>query len=318
MHVTLPNPAHDPIRPDFCAAERGRSRPMPELPEVETTRRQIAPLLVGQRIERVETTKPSYFFITPPADLRRALEGRRIAALDRAGKYLVAAFDDGARLLLHLGMTGQLFSSEAASVRLLSATARASLSPEAQSGFEPDAHTHLRLWLEGQSVRVYFRDVRKFGKVQWIAPGEANARLDRLGPDALSVTGELLFRASRGRRVAIKSMLLDQSLIAGVGNIYADEALFYARVRPGRAAKRVTHRECDEIAAALRKVLTRSIETGGSSISDYVAPDGADGGYQDERRVYGRTGEPCLDCGESIRRKIVGQRSTHYCSRCQR
>ncbi|HPG27619.1 MAG TPA: bifunctional DNA-formamidopyrimidine glycosylase/DNA-(apurinic or apyrimidinic site) lyase, partial [Myxococcota bacterium] len=269
---------------------------MPELPEVETTRRRIAPLLVGRRIESVETTRPSYFFLTPPEQLRRSLVGRRVEALDRAGKYLVADLGGGDRLLLHLGMTGQLFSSEATSVRLLSATARASLPPEAQHRFEPDEHTHLRLTLEGRGPRVFFRDVRKFGKVQWIAAGEDNARLDRLGTDALELDGQALFRACRGRRVAIKAMLLDQSVAAGVGNIYADEALFLAGVRPGRAAGRVTRRECDAICAGLHRVLERSIETGGSSISDYVAPDGADGGYQDERRVYGRKGEPCLVC----------------------
>jgi formamidopyrimidine-DNA glycosylase len=292
--------------------------PMPELPEVETTRRRIAPLLVGHRIEHVETTGPSYFFLTPPPALRRALEGRRVESLERMGKYLVAELDDAARLLLHLGMTGQLFSSEATSVRLLSATARSSLPPEAQRRFEPDEHTHLRLTLSGSGPRVYFRDVRKFGKVQWLAAGESNARLDRLGVDALAITGDALFAACRGRRSAIKARLLDQSVCAGVGNIYADEALFFAGVRPGRAARRVTRRECDAIVESLHRVLERSIETGGSSISDYVAPDGTDGGYQDERRVYGRTGEACLVCGKPIKRRIVAQRSSHYCAGCQR
>jgi len=301
----------------FVCEEEG-SGSVPELPEVETTRRRIAPLLVGRRIERVETTPPSYFFLTPPAKLRRSLEGRRVERLDRAGKYLIAGLDGGARLLLHLGMTGQLFSSEATSVRLLSATARAALDPETQQRFAPDEHTHLRLTLEGTGPRVFFRDVRKFGKVQWLEAGEANARLDRLGPDALNVTGETFFEASRGRRIAIKSLLLDQSVAAGVGNIYADEALFLAGVRPGRAAGRVTRRECGAIAAGLLQVLERSIETGGSSISDYVAPDGSDGGYQDERKVYGRTGEPCLACGLDIRRRVIGQRSSHYCADCQR
>ncbi len=290
---------------------------MPELPEVETTRRLIAPLLVGRLIEKIVTTRPSYFFLTPPALLRRHLEGRSVQSLDRAGKYLVAGLDGGARLLLHLGMTGQLFSSEATSVRLLTATARASLPPEAQRRFEPDEHTHLQLTMEGGGPQVFFRDVRKFGKVQWIAAGEQSARLDRLGTDALVLTGEELFRANRGRRVTIKGMILDQSVAAGVGNIYADEALFIAGVRPGRAAGRVTRRECEQIADALHRVLERSIETGGSSISDYVSPDGSDGGYQDERKVYGRTGEACLECGDAIKRRVIAQRSSHYCARCQ-
>jgi formamidopyrimidine-DNA glycosylase len=290
---------------------------MPELPEVETTRRQIAPHLVGKRFERVVTTPPSYFFITPPDELVPALEGRRVERLDRAGKYLVAGLDTGARLLLHLGMTGQLFSSKATSVRLLSATARASLDPDAQRSFEPDQHTHLRMRMDGKGPEVFFRDVRKFGKVQWLAPGEQNARLDRLGTDALELSGRELFQANRGRRVTIKAMLLDQSVAAGVGNIYADEALFMAGVRPGRAAKRVTQHECELIADALHRVLERSIETGGSSISDYVSPEGFDGGYQDERKVYGRKNEPCLACGTPIKRRVIAQRSSHYCSKCQ-
>ncbi|MEE8164744.1 MAG: zinc finger domain-containing protein, partial [Myxococcota bacterium] len=136
--------------------------------------------------------------------------------------------------------------------------------------------------------------------------------------DALSLTGEWLYRVSRGRRTAIKSLILDQSVAAGVGNIYADEALYFAGIRPGRGARRLTRRDCEAVAAALRQVLERSIETGGSSISDYLAPDGSDGGYQDERRVYARTGEACLQCGEAIRRRVIGQRSSHYCAHCQK
>ncbi len=290
---------------------------MPELPEVEVTRRRIEPLLVGRRIARVRTTPESYFFLTPPTRLRRALRGRTVEALSRQGKYLVGELDGGARLLLHLGMTGQLFSEKTTSLRLLSATTRAALSPEDQHSFTPDVHTHLRFAFEDGGEEVYFRDVRKFGKVMWLAPGEANERLDRLGPDALSVTGEALHAASRKRNTAIKNVLLDQAVIAGVGNIYADESLFLAGVRPKRRASRVTRKECDAIAAGLRRVLLRSIETGGSSISDYVAPDGRDGGYQSERRVYARAAEPCPTCGTAIRKTVVAQRGTHFCPKCQ-
>lgn len=291
---------------------------MPELPEVEVTRRQIEPWLVGRRLARVETTRPSYFFLTPPARLRRALPGRRAARLERRGKYLVAELDDGSRLLLHLGMTGQLFTAGTASVRLLSAAARAALPPEAQPRFAPDLHTHLRLHFDDPGPAVLFRDVRKFGKVQLLAPGEPSERLDRLGVDALALGGEALFAATRGRRVAIKTLLLDQAVVAGTGNIYADEALFLAGVRPRRPAHRVSRAECEAIAAAMRRVMLRSIETGGSSISDYVSPAGADGSYQDERHVYARTGEPCRRCATPIRRLVLGQRSAHYCPRCQR
>ncbi len=290
---------------------------MPELPEVEVTRQRIAPLLVGRRIRQVVTTADSYLFLTRPDRLRRGLAGRRVLDLGRRGKYLVAALDDGSQLVVHLGMTGQLFADGASSVRLLSATARASLAPEEQVDFEPDCHTHLRLRFD-RRPDVYLRDVRKFGKVLLLGPDESHPRLGRLGVDALQVEGEDLFAASRGRTVAIKSLLLDQAVIAGVGNIYADEALFRARVRPGRRAGRVTRRECEALARAVRAVLERSIETGGSSIRDYVAPDGADGSYQDERRVYARTGEPCLECGRAIKRVVLNARSSHYCPGCQR
>ena len=291
---------------------------MPELPEVEVTRRRIEPFLVGRRIARLRTTPPSYFFLTPPTTLRRRLAGRTARALERHGKYLVAALDDQSRLLLHLGMTGQLFTEGASSVRLLSASASSALAPEAQPGFRPDEHTHLRFEFEDGGDDVFFRDARKFGKALWLGPGERTERLERLGPDALEITGDELFAATRRRKVAVKNLLLDQAVVAGTGNIYADEALFLAGVRPRRQSRRVTRKECDALAGAVQRVMRRSIETGGSSISDYVAPDGADGQYQDERHVYARTGEPCLRCAAPIRRIVLGQRSAHYCPGCQR
>jgi formamidopyrimidine-DNA glycosylase len=291
---------------------------VPELPEVEVTRRRIAPHLVGRQIRRLRTTRPSYFFVTSPGRLRRALAGRSAVRIERLGKYLLVVLDDGARLVLHLGMTGQLFAAGATSPRLLSATARASLAPEQQRSFRPDAHTHLCFEFEDGGPEVYLRDTRKFGKVFWLAHGEAHPRLARLGVDALEIDGAGLFEATRGRSVAIKNLLLDQSILAGVGNIYADEALFLARVRPTRSAARVSRADCDAIAAGLQRVLRRSIETGGSSISDYIAPDGRDGEYQSERQVYARGGEPCAVCGTKIARVVLGARGTHYCPRCQR
>lgn len=291
---------------------------MPELPEVEVTRRSIAPKMVGRTIARVRTTAPSYFFLTPPAELKKRLTGRRIETLTRHGKYLVAELDDASRLLLHLGMTGQLFTESARSVRLLRATRAGTLSPEDQGAFEPDAHTHLTLGFADACEDVLFRDVRKFGKVRWLPRGASDPRLDKLGPDALDTTGPALYEATRGRKAAIKIVLLDQQVIAGVGNIYADEALFRAQIRPRRSARSLTRRECEALAGAVRAVLLRSIETGGSSISDYVRPDGSDGGYQNERRVYARSGEPCHSCGQAIARVVLGARSTHYCPRCQR
>jgi formamidopyrimidine-DNA glycosylase len=273
---------------------------------------------VGRTIRKVRTTAASYFFLTPPRELTRRLSGRRIDALTRHGKYLLAQLDDGSRLLMHLGMTGQLFTASARSVRLLSSTRGGALTPEGQAAFQPDLHTHLALSFDDDAEDVLFRDVRKFGKVLWLAAGANDARLEKLGPDALGVTGALLYAATRGRKASIKVVLLDQAVLAGVGNIYADEALFRAAIRPRRAARSLTRKECERLADAVRAVLLRSIETGGSSISDYVQPDGSDGAYQNERRVYARKGEPCHACGTAIRRIVLGARSTHYCVSCQR
>jgi len=291
---------------------------VPELPEVEVTRLRIAPLLEGRTVAEVHTTRRSQFFLTPPSTLRRRLAGRTVRSLARRGKYLVASLDDASRLVLHLGMTGQLFSADVTSPRLLSATSRATLAPEEQGRFRPDAHTHLRLGFADRGPEVLFRDARRFGKVLLLAPGQRSERLDRLGIEALELSGQELFRATRSRKLAIKSLLLDQSVVAGSGNIYSDEALFLAGVRPTRRAGRVTRRECDAITEGIKRVMLRSIQTGGSSISDFVAPDGRDGGYQDERRVYAREGEPCHRCAKSIRRVMIGQRSAHYCPGCQR
>jgi formamidopyrimidine-DNA glycosylase len=285
---------------------------VPELPEVEVTRRLLEPKVVGRTIERVVCTKPSYFFLTPPRELRRRLPGRSVLSLERRGKYLIMDLGHDQRLLLHLGMTGQLFVEGSASPRLLT-LARSAAMPTAR-----DPHLHLSLDFADGAPGLRFRDVRKFGKVRLIEPGQSDARLDKLGHDALEVTGLLLFDASRKRRIPIKTLLLDQRVLAGCGNIYADEALFASGVRPMRRAARVTLRECELIAENLRRVLLRSIETGGSSISDYVTPDGSDGAFQHERRVYARTGEPCLSCARPIERVLVGQRSSHYCRSCQR
>jgi formamidopyrimidine-DNA glycosylase len=291
---------------------------VPELPEVEVTRLRIAPLLEGRTVAEIHATRPSRFFLTSPSTLRRRLPGRTVHRLERRGKYLVATLDDASRLVLHLGMTGQLFSSDATSPRLLSRTSRSTLAPEQQRRFRPDTHTHLRLGFEDGGPEVLFRDARKFGKVLLLRPGQCSERLDRLGVEALELSGPELFRVTRGRKLTIKSLLLDQSVVAGCGNIYSDEALFLAGVRPTRRAGRVTRRECDAISEGIKRVMLRSIETGGSSISDFVAPDGSDGGYQDERRVYGREGESCRRCERGIRRVVIGQRSAHYCPECQR
>jgi hypothetical protein len=173
---------------------------MPELPEVEVTRQRIAPKLVGRTVRKVHVVPSSYFFLTPPAELAKRLTGRRIAALARHGKYLIATLDDDARLLMHLGMTGQLFTASARSVRLLRSTGTGTLAPEVQGSFVSDVHTHLRLTFDDGDEDVLFRDVRKFGKVLWLPKGANDARLTKLGPDALTVTGALLYEETRGRK----------------------------------------------------------------------------------------------------------------------
>jgi formamidopyrimidine-DNA glycosylase len=289
---------------------------VPELPEVEVTRRRLHELLVGRTIASVVTTSPSYFFLTPPSVLRRRLPGRRVTALDRHGKYLLARLDDGSTLLLHLGMTGQLFGEGARSVRLLRVSDRKARGREARA-FQPDRHTHLCLSFRDRGTRVFFRDVRKFGKCLLLSPSQDAARIEKLGVDALKARGDDLFRESRKRRIPIKSLLLDQSVIAGIGNIYADEALFLAKVDPRRPAQQVSREACERIVRAAQRVMRRSIKTGGSSISDFIGPDGADGGYQSERRVYGRESEPCPTCRDAIRRVVIAQRSSHFCATCQ-
>ncbi len=268
---------------------------MPELPEVETVRRQLEGALVGRKIKRVECSRPSYFFVTSPARLRGGLEGKTVRALARHGKAMVAHLSDESRLLLHLGMTGQLVAGP----------------------LEQDGHVHLILHLPKRKV-ISFRDVRKFGKVEWIPAGKSSRRLDKLGPDALSLSPEVLVEALRGRKVAIKSALLNQELLAGVGNIYADEALFSAKIRPTRAAGRLSRKEVEVLAREIRELLERAVSQGGSTINDYLKPDGELGGFQDFHRVYGKTGEPCVHCRTALIRKVIGGRSTHYCPTCQR
>lgn len=284
---------------------------MPELPEVEVTRLRLAPSWEGRRIRKVLASRPSYFFLTPPKELTHRLEGRRTRNLVRHGKYLLADLDDGSRLLCHLGMTGQLFVAPRARAETLAAT---------------DPHVHLVLFLgppasdapdPRRDLAVVFRDVRKFGKVQWLAPGLASPRLSKMGPDALTVDARTLERALSQRSIPVKTALLDQAVLAGVGNIYADEALFFARIAPTRPARDLTLEDCRNLIKGLRTVLRAAIRAGGSTISDFVGGDGKPGRYQQNHRVYGREGLPCPRCGAPIARSVLGQRSTHFCPRCQ-
>lgn len=289
---------------------------MPELPEVEVTRRLLEPRVVGRRILGVRCGPPSYFFLTPPRRLVKELSGKSVTSLERQGKYLLMGLEAGQRLLLHLGMTGQLFIAGSVSPRLMSLRGHGVAA--AKDGSARDPHTHLELDFDDGEAGLRFRDVRKFGKVRLLGLGEGDARLEKLGLDALQADGELLYAKARKRKVPIKTLLLDQGVLAGVGNIYADEALFLSGIRPTRGAQRVTRKEYLTLADNVQRVLRRSIETGGSSISDYITPDGSDGQFQKERRVYAREGEACSTCMTPIVRTVIGQRSSHYCPICQR
>ncbi|MBN2196625.1 MAG: bifunctional DNA-formamidopyrimidine glycosylase/DNA-(apurinic or apyrimidinic site) lyase [Polyangiaceae bacterium] len=290
---------------------------VPELPEVEVTRRRVAPLLVDREIATVETTKPSGFFLTPPATLRRRLVGRRVTELGRHGKYLIGGLDDGSRLLLHLGMTGQLVSASARSPRLFRVSDRHPMATDPWR-FAGDRHTHLRLGFRDLGEEVWFRDPRRFGRVEWLAPGAVSPRLAKLGLDALVVDPAAFCAVIQRRRAPLKALLLDQSLLAGVGNIYADEALFRARLHPLRSGTQLSHPAALALLASIQGILLEAIDRGGTSISDFVAPDGTDGGFSANLRVYQRAGMPCLICGTVLMRIVVRGRSTHFCPRCQR
>jgi formamidopyrimidine-DNA glycosylase len=288
---------------------------MPELPEVEVTRLHLAPAWEGTRVLEVLTGPPSYFFLTEPRELARRLRRRVTRTLHRHGKYLLAELDDGSRLLCHLGMTGQLFTAPRARGEELKAT---------------DPHVHLVLVLQGGQARtsgsrtsgsresaVVFRDPRKFGKVQWLEPGATSTRLDKMGPDALAIDARALHVALAQRSIPIKTALLDQGILAGVGNIYADEALFLARLHPTRPASSLGLEECQRLVTCLRRVLRAAIRAGGSTISDFLGADGAPGRYQQNHRVYGREQSPCPRCGAPVSRIVLGQRSAHFCPECQ-
>ncbi|MEA1048292.1 bifunctional DNA-formamidopyrimidine glycosylase/DNA-(apurinic or apyrimidinic site) lyase [Lamprobacter modestohalophilus] len=270
---------------------------MPELPEVETSLRGIAPHLVGRRIARLEVR--DYRLRWPiPADTAECLAGQTIIALRRRGKYLLFDLEEGV-LLLHLGMSGSL--------RVLPATTM------------PGLHDHVDLCLEdGQCLR--FRDPRRFGMLQWTPrPAEAHPLLRDLGPEPLGpvFSGDYLYQRSRGRRAPIKTFIMDSHVVVGVGNIYANESLHLARIHPNRAAGRISRERLDRLAGAIRSVLADAIAQGGTSLRDFVQEDGNPGYFAQSLRVYGRTEQPCPSCGGPIRQCRIGQRSSFYCAVCQ-
>jgi formamidopyrimidine-DNA glycosylase len=273
---------------------------MPELPEVETVRRRLAPLLEGRRIEHVEIADPR---LTRPHDrieTARELTGERITKLDRRGKYLIVRFESERALLIHLRMTG-------------------SLRHGAQGALPDDPHRRAVVTLDDASD-VAYRDVRRFGTWLLLEPSDVDSYLDaKVGPEPLAPSYRARHLAARlaGRRAPIKAALLDQRTVAGVGNIYADEALWRARVHPLTPAAELTSDETKAVHGAVRAVLNAGIRRQGSTLRDYQLPDGSSGTAQDRFKVYGRAGSPCTRCGTPIDKIRVAGRGTWYCPRCQ-
>lgn len=269
---------------------------MPELPEVETTVRALRAPLVGRTIVGVWNDWPRLVQKLSVTELGERLNGRSILAVERRAKYLVFKLSGAETLIIHLKMTGHL-----------------SVVPK---DTPPDKHVHTLFQLDNGS-ELRFRDTRKFGRVYLVQ--DPATVLGELGPEPLadSFTPALLKERLNGRRRALKPLLLDQSILAGVGNIYADEALFYARLHPERAANTLTSSEIEALHAAIQKVLRLGIEREGASISDYIKPDGSKGDMQNAVAVFRRTNLPCKSCTTPIKRIILGGRSTHFCPQCQ-
>jgi len=269
---------------------------MPELPEVETVRRSLAPI-VGQTIEALDV-RERRLRRRVTSDLSKRTIGQRIIRLDRCGKYLLIHLSSGDAVLAHLGMSGT-FTIVPVSTPL-----------------EP--HDHLRFLFTNGSALV-FNDPRRFGLVLAGRP-EAFEELAHMGPDPLSneFSPALLRQMTRGRKRPVKNLLMDQRLVAGIGNIYANEILFEAGVRPSRQARNLRLAELDLLHTATRRVLAEAIATGGSSISDYRDGSGQPGYFQLRFRVYDRGGQPCLNCATLVRRAVHAGRSSFYCPKCQR
>ena len=275
---------------------------MPELPEVETTRRGIAPYLIGRRVTAVTLRRHDLRWPIPP-EVSELLPGQRIDAVERRAKYLLLHTAVGSALL-HLGMSGVL--------RVLP--------PDTPVG----KHDHVDIALErlrAQAPRILrFTDPRRFGCLLWQPPGTIHELLAKLGPEPLTdaFDGDLLWHLSRRRSAAVKLFLMDNAVVVGVGNIYASEALFAAGIDPRRGADAVSRVRYARLAREVKRILAWAIERGGTTLRDFLNPDGAPGYFFRELYVYGRTGEPCRVCGTAIRQVVLGQRSTFWCPRCQR
>lgn len=291
---------------------------MPELPEVETIRRTLAPWLLNKRVERLIVRNVAVLKVSSRR-LREAVVGSRILGLDRRGKFLIFQFP-GFAVVFHLGMTGQLTLRNPAKADAPGFFRHAATGLERTRQHAPDRHTHLRIVLEGEMILQY-RDVRKFGKVFLVPAGESglHAFFSRLGLEPFTDQFSLAAFLSKlsGRRSLVKAALLDQSLIAGVGNIYADEALFVAGIHPKRRVHRVRRWEKEALLGAIELVLEKGIRFGGTTFRDYIDSDGERGRHQEELFVYGRQGRACRRCGSELQKIVVVQRGTHFCALCQ-
>jgi formamidopyrimidine-DNA glycosylase len=279
---------------------------LPELPEVETIRRQLEPSLLGRRIKRAEVLDERWSRPEPPRAVEAALAGRRIQSVGRRGKYLVVALDDGSALVMHLRMTGNLLLRQAGS---------------AVFGDDPESrYLRAKLVLD-DGHEVWFTDVRRFGQGVVLPAGEIDDYFaTRLGVEPLEgeLTAEELCRLAEGRTAPLKSFLLNQARVAGIGNIYADEALWRARLHPLSPAGSMKPEHCEALRVGIIEALEAGLTHGGSSIDDYRDARGERGSMQDEFLVHTREGEECLRGDGVIRRVVVGGRSTYFCPGCQK
>lgn len=271
---------------------------MPELPEVETTRRGIEPYLVNESVTKLIIHQWQLRWAIP--ETIRQLENQQIKTVSRRGKYILIQTTIG-QAIVHLGMSGSLRICTHAD--------------------EPRRkHDHVEMQLSNGAL-LRFHDPRRFGCLLWQSASEpAHPLLDKLGPEPLNDEFDTahLICATRKRKVPIKNLIMNSQIVVGVGNIYASEALFMAGIRPGRAAGRVTYLECEKLVVAVKTILQQSIDQGGTTLRDFVNSDGEPGYFKQSLSVYGKEGEACQQCNSLIKQKVLGQRSTFYCTQCQR
>ncbi len=274
---------------------------MPELPEVETVARGLRKRGLGRRVAAVEVSNP-HVIVGPADEFAQSLTGRILQAVQRKGKALAITMrsegnGDPLFLLVRLGMTGQV-----------------TVMP---CGAPVEPHTHVRLVLDDGREEIRYRDVRRFGRLRCCTREELESVLGRLGPDAQQITESQFWSAMQGRQGAIKSWLMNQQLLAGLGNIYADEVLFAAGLHPLTKPGQVSREKARRLFKAVNKVLERAVNLQGTSFSDYIDIEGRPGGFRMKLRVYQRTGKACRRCGEAVRRIVIAGRSSHFCPRCQ-